>query len=61
MLEFLFKNVAVLKALLVTYYLLLFICERLLFEFFNGSLFHRPKGLRPRLYDGARSQGLTVN
>ena len=35
------------------------ICERLLFDFFNGSLLHRPKGLRSRLYDGVRLQGLT--
>ena len=34
-------------------------CERLLFDFFNGSLLHRPKGSRSRLCDGARLQGLT--
>ena len=35
------------------------ICERLLFDFFNGSLLHGPKGLRYRLYDGNRLQGLS--
>ena len=35
------------------------ICERLLLDFFNGSLLHRPKGSRPRLCDGVRFQGLT--
>ena len=35
------------------------ICERLLFDFFNGSLLHRPKGSRFRLYDGVRLQGPT--
>ena len=35
------------------------ICERLLFDFFNGSLLHRPKFSRSRLYDGVRLQGLT--
>ena len=35
------------------------ICERLLFDFFNGSLLHRPKVSRSRLYDGVRLQGLT--
>ena len=34
------------------------ICKRLLFGFFNGSLFHGPKGLRSRFYDGIRLQGL---
>ena len=34
-------------------------CERLLFDFFNGSLLHRPKGSRCRLYDGVRLQGPT--
>ena len=34
------------------------ICERLLFDFFNGSLLHGPKGSRSRLYDGVRLQGL---
>ena len=33
------------------------ICKRLLFNFFNGSLLHGPKGLRSRLYDGVRLQG----
>ena len=33
--------------------------ERLLFDFFNGSLLHRPKGSRPRLYDRVRLQCLT--
>ena len=33
--------------------------ERLLFDFFNGSLLHRSKGSRSRLYDGVRLQGLT--
>ena len=28
------------------------ICERLLFDFFNGSLLHGPEGSRSRLYDG---------
>ena len=35
------------------------ICERLLFDFFNGSLLHRPKCSRSRLYDGVGLQGLT--
>ena len=35
------------------------ICERLLFDFFNGSLSHQPKGSRSRLCDGVRLQGLT--
>ena len=35
------------------------ICERLLFDFFNGSLLHGPKGSRGRLYDGVRLQGLS--
>ena len=34
------------------------ICERLLFDFFNGSLLHGPKSSRSRLYDGIRFQGL---
>ena len=34
-------------------------CKRLLFYFFNGSLLHRPKGSRFRLYDGVRLQGPT--
>ena len=33
--------------------------ERLRFGFFNGSLLHRPKGWRSRLYDGVGLQGLT--
>ena len=33
------------------------ICKQLLFNFFNGSLLHGPKGLRSRLYDGVRLQG----
>ena len=32
-------------------------CERLLFDFFNGSLLHWPKGSSCRLYDGVRLQG----
>ena len=35
------------------------ICKRLLFNFFNGSLLFGPKGLRSRLYDGVRLQGLS--
>ena len=35
------------------------VCERLLFDFFNGSLLHWPKGSRSRLYDGVGRQGLT--
>ena len=35
------------------------ICERLLFDFFNGSLLHRHEGSRSRLYDGVRLQGLS--
>ena len=35
------------------------ICERLLFDFFNDSLFRWPKVSRPRLCDGVRLQGLT--
>ena len=35
------------------------ICERLLLDFFNDSLLHRPKVSRPRLCDGVRLQGLT--
>ena len=34
-------------------------CERLLFDFFNGSLLHQSKGSRFRLYDGVRVQGPT--
>ena len=34
-------------------------CERLLFDLFNGSLLHRPKGSRFRLHDGVRLQGPT--
>ena len=33
------------------------IWKRLVFNFFNGSLLHGPKGLRSRLYDGVRLQG----
>ena len=33
------------------------ICKQLLFNFFNGSLLHGPKGLRSRLYDDVRLQG----
>ena len=29
------------------------ICKRLLFDFFNGSLLHGPKGSRSRLYDAS--------
>ena len=47
----------------ITKFLLLLIseniCERLLFDFFNGSLLHGPKGLWSRLYDGVRIQGLS--
>ena len=32
-------------------------CEGLLFDFFSGSLLHRPKGSKFRLYDGVRLQG----
>ena len=35
------------------------ICERLLFDFFNGSLLHSPRGSRSRLCNGVRLQGLT--
>ena len=35
------------------------LCERLLFDFLNGSLLHRPKGSRSTLYDGVSLQGLT--
>ena len=35
------------------------ICERLLFEFFNGSLLHGPEGSRSRLHDGVRLQNLS--
>ena len=34
-------------------------CEQLLFDFFNGSLLHWPKGSSCRLYDGVRLQGPT--
>ena len=34
-------------------------CQRLLFDFFYGSLLHRPKGSRCRLYDGVSLQGPT--
>ena len=34
-------------------------CKRPLFDFFNGSLLHRPKSSRFRLYDGVRLQGPT--
>ena len=33
------------------------ICKQLLFNFFNGSLLHGPKGLRSRLYDDVRLLG----
>ena len=33
------------------------IWERLVFDCFNGSLLHRPKGSRSRLYDSVRLQG----
>ena len=33
------------------------ICKQLLFNFFNGSLLHGPKGLRSRFHEGARLQG----
>ena len=33
------------------------ICERLLPDYFNGSLIHRPNGLRSILYDSVRLQG----
>ena len=35
------------------------ICERLLFDFYNGSLLHGPKGSRSRLYDGVKLQCLS--
>ena len=35
------------------------ICQRLLFDIFNGSLLHGPKGSRSRLYDGVRLQVLS--
>ena len=35
------------------------ICQRLLFDCFNGSLLHEPKGSRSRLYDGVRLQSLS--
>ena len=34
-------------------------CERLLFDFFNGSLLHWPKGSRFRLYDCIRLEDPT--
>ena len=34
------------------------ICERMLFDFFNGLLLHQPRASRSRLYDGFRLQGL---
>ena len=47
----------------ITKFLLLLIseniCERLLFDFFNGSLLHGPKGSRSRLHDNVRLQGLS--
>ena len=47
----------------ITKFLLLLIseniCERLLFDFFNGSLLHGPKGSRSRMYDGVRLQDLS--
>ena len=50
------------KGVFLWKFLILFIsksiCERLLFDFFNGSLLHGPKGSRSRLYDGVRLQGL---
>ena len=33
------------------------ICEPLLFDSFNGSMLHGPKGSRSKLYDGVRLQG----
>ena len=33
------------------------ICERLLLDYFNGSLIHRPKGLMYVLYDNVRLEG----
>ena len=33
------------------------ICERLLFDCFNGSMLHGPKSSRSKLYDGVRLQG----
>ena len=33
------------------------ICERLIFDCFNGSLLHGPKCSMSRLYDGVRLQG----
>ena len=35
------------------------ICERLLFDCFNGSMLHGRKGSRSKLYDGFRLQGLS--
>ena len=35
------------------------ICKHLLFNSFNGSLLHGPIGLRSRLYDSVRLQGLS--
>ena len=67
MLESLFKNVAGLKACNFIkrrpHTIILFIskniCEQLLFDFFNGSLLHGPKGSRSRLHDNVRLQGLS--
>ena len=36
------------------------ICERLLFDCFNGSMLHGPKGSRSKWYDGVRLQGLRI-
>ena len=35
------------------------ICKQLLFNFFNGSVLHGPKGFRSRLYDSIMRQSLT--
>ena len=35
------------------------ICKRLLFDFFNSSLLHEPKGSRSSSYDGVRLQSLS--
>ena len=47
-------NIAIFLILLISK----IICEPQLFDFFNGSLLHRPKASRSRLYDGVRLQGL---
>ena len=51
------------KGVFLWKFLILFIsksiCERLLFDFFNGSLLHGPKGSRSRLYDSVRLKGLS--